>query len=340
MATAFTNDQPAGLDNHVKNVAIVGAGGRSGSVIADALIKANKHRVTAITRSGSTNTMPSGLHAVQRTDYDDHSSLVKALQGQEALIITMNVTAPPESQFKLIDAAVEAGVKWIMPNEWGTDQSKVEASKDTFLFERLLSVRQHIEKVGGEKTAWVGLCCGAWYEFSLAGTEARYGFDFEKKTLTLYDDGNTKINTSTFPQVGRAVANLLSLKVVQDKKDDSSPCLSQYKNRSAHISSFFVSQRNMLDSVLKVTGDNERDWTITHEDSVERYSRGRSLFLEEGKMVGFGILLYARLFYKDGAGDFNNKLDTEILGLPEEDFDAATKVGIEMALAGQTNMVH
>lgn len=66
-------------------------------------------------------------------DYDDHSSLVKGLVGQDALIITMSVTAPPEQQTKLIEAAAEANVEWIVPNVFGVDTANEEAGKDIML---------------------------------------------------------------------------------------------------------------------------------------------------------------------------------------------------------------
>jgi len=338
MSTSFANEQPEGFKNHVVNVAIVGASGRVGGHIAAALIEDKKHQVTAITRPESTGKMPSGLHDTKKVDYNDHASLVKALQGHDVLIITMSVMAPKENTANLINAAVEAGVRWIMPNEWGVDSPHTTAGKDTLLGDRMLATREHIVKAGAGKTQWIGLCCGFWYEFSLAGTEARFGFDFDQKTLTLYDDGNTKINTSTWPQVGRAVSKLLSLKILPDNKDDTSPCLSQYNNKSAYISSFFISQRDMFDSVLRVTGDKEEDWKVTYEDVVERFQRGQKLFFEEKKMVGFGILLYARMFYNDGSSNFNDKLANKLLGLPTEDLDEATKVGIKMWHAGERNM--
>lgn len=335
---SYANQQPSSIKNHVSNIAIVGVGGRSGTYMAKALIEGGKHRVTAITRPDSKNKVPSGVHEIKKVLYNDHSSLVEALKGQDVLIITMAVMAPRDSQTKLIDAAFDAGVRYIMPNEWGTDKDP-EGSKDTFLHEPLVKIRNYVEEKGGDKMSWIALCCGFWYEFSLAGTEARYGFDFDKKTITLYDDGETKINTSTWSQVGRAVASLLSLKVLPDDENDKSVCLSRWNNKSAYISSFFVNQKDMLQSVLRVTGDKESDWTISYEDVKERYQRGKKM-MQEGQMVGFGILLYARTFYKDGAGSHNHKLDNEKLGLPQEDFDEATKVAVKMAEAGETNAIH
>lgn len=331
--------KPTLSKNHVEHVAVVGVGGRSGRSICDALLKTGKHRITAITRPDSTSTLPSGLHATVKVDYADHTSLVNALTGQDALIITMAVMAPPSSQIALIDAAVEAGVRYIMPNEWGVDLTKTEMSNDTMMSDRYMPVRAHIEKVGAGKTFWIGLCCGFWYEFSLAGTEARYGFDFKTKTVTMYGDGDVKINTSTWPLVGLAIARLLSLKIEPDSDEYAHPCLNAYANRAVYVSSFFLSQRDMFQSVLRVTGDSENEWTLNQEDVVDRYHRGLKM-MKEGQMVGFGILLYARVFYEDGSGDYNEKLDNKLLGLPEENLDEATKIAIKMASTGETNAIH
>ena len=152
--------------------------------------------------------------------------------------------------------------------------------------------------------------------------------------MTFFDDGNTQISTSTWPQVGRAVARLLSLKVLPDDANDTSPYLSKYNNRVVYASSFLVSQRDMLDSVLRVTGAKESDWTITHEDAVKRFDRGREL-LSKGNMVGFVMLLYTRVFYQNGGGDFSDKLDNDLLGLPKENLDDATAIAVNMALSSK-----
>ena len=341
MAVKYAKDQPSGFKNHVSNIAIVGAGGRSGTFMVEALVSGGKHKVTAITRPDSKAALPSGLHGVKKVDYSSHQSLVDALQGQDVLIITMAVFAPKDTQTKLIDAAVEAGVPFIMPNEWGGDRNTInneQAGKDVFLGEGIRNIRAYIEKVGGDKTRWISLACGFWYEFSLAGTEARYGFDFDKKEVTFYDDGNNRITTSTWPQVGRAVASLLSLNVLPKDENDAQPFLGQWTNGTVFVSSFRISQREMLASVLRVTGDSEKDWTIKHEAVEERYKRGLGM-MQKGEMVGFGILLYARYFFDDVSKVATKKDDNGKLGLPEESLDDATMVGVEMAKAGDTNVI-
>jgi uncharacterized protein YbjT (DUF2867 family) len=53
--------------------------------------------VTALTRTGSKNSLPAGVVAAP-VDYDDEATLVAALQGQQFLVITLPVTAGPDTR--------------------------------------------------------------------------------------------------------------------------------------------------------------------------------------------------------------------------------------------------
>lgn len=295
-------------------------------------MKTGKHQVTAITRADSNNKLSSGLK-VQKVNYDDTDSLVQALQGQEVLIITMGTTAPPEQHFKLVEAAAKAKVQWVIPNEWGYDTENEQIVKDIPFSDRKLPVRQEIEKLG---LSWIGITCSFWYEFSLGGGSDRYGVDFEKRTMTFFDDGKTLINTSTWPQCGNAAASLLSLKVLPDDENDKAPTLSQFRNKMVRISSFTVNQKDMFDSVLRVTGTSVDDWKVSYEDSRARY-KAAAEEMQKGSFSAFVTVMYTRIFFQDGAGNFgaSKGLDNEALGLPKEDLDEYTKAAVEYAKAGK-----
>jgi hypothetical protein len=96
---------------------------------------------------------------------------VEALKGQDVLIITMNVLAAPDSSKKLIKAAADAGVPWILPNEWGSDASNPEAGADVMIYAPKKADREYIEELG--VSSWIGIACGFWYEFSLGGGDVR-----------------------------------------------------------------------------------------------------------------------------------------------------------------------
>ncbi|KAL2825260.1 hypothetical protein BJY01DRAFT_262728 [Aspergillus pseudoustus] len=322
----YAQDQPAGFKNAIERVAIVGAGGTIGSHIARALLETGKHTVTALSRADSSNKLPTGIH-VATVDYADEATLVAALTGQQFLIITMSPTAPRDTHSKLVQAAAKAGVPYIMPNGWGPDIEDVKFGEDTLLGPAAQAARDEIERLGMH---WVTVCCGFWYDYSLAGGEARFGFDFAKRALTVYDDGNTKNSTSTLAQVARAVAKVLSLdELPRDENDSSRLTLSTFVNKPVYVKSLVLSQNEMFASVKRVTGTTDADWTITHEDTKTRYAEGLAQ-VRTGNMAGFGKLLYARAFFPDEAQDLSRKAQNGLLGLPEEeDLDEATRVGID-----------
>ncbi|KAF4446736.1 putative isoflavone reductase family protein (CipA) [Fusarium austroafricanum] len=326
--TGHAKDQPLGFTNTVERVAIVGAGGTIGSHIASALLKTGKHKVTALTRKGSTNKLPEGITTAY-IDYADEQTIVAALRNQKFLIITMAPNAPNDAHSKLVQAASKAGVPYIMPNGFIGDIEQVELGKDILLGPIAKANRDEIESLGMQ---WITVCCGFWFDYSLAGGEQRFGFDFNKRSLTLYDDGNAKNSTSTLAQVGRAVAKVLSLKELPDDENDKSLTLSNFFNKPVYVKSFDVSQRDMFESVKRVTGTSDSDWTVTSVSTKERYEEGMAQ-VRRGDMSGFSKLLYARAFYPNDPADLAAKAHNELLGLPEESLDDAVKDGIDLVKA-------
>lgn len=314
------------------------AGGQIGRHLAEHLLKTGKHTVTAISRPNSTNQLPHGINII-RADYsgDDDSSLVDALRGQQVLIITMAISAPQDTMGKLIRAAAKAEVPYIMPNWFGHDAANDSLCTESFLTQMRDNVRSEIERLG--VSSYLMLICNFWYEFSLGGGLDRYGFDFQKNKLILFDGGKVHINTSTWPQCGRAVASLLSLKELPDDETDKSTTLSQFCNSNIYITSFRVTQLDMFESVKRATGTTDADWTITHESAKERWEDGTAELLK-GNFGAFTKMLYSRMFIPGtGDGDYESKRGThnDLLGLPVEDLDEATRIAVRMGKNGEVS---
>jgi hypothetical protein len=183
-----------------------------------------------------------------------------------------------------------------------------------------------------EGVSFVALCCGFWYEFSLALGEPWYGFDIKKRSVTFYGDGKVKINTTTWEQCGRALAALLQLPV---KKEGAGPAVEDWKDKGLYISSFLISQRDMLDSLHRVLGTTDEDWTISHQDVEERQRIGMEE-MRAGDRTGFAKAMYAKVFFPDSGADYEtgHELDNGLLGLPKEDLDEATRLAVQMAEDG------
>lgn len=296
--------------------------------------------MTAIARPGSNSKLPEGVRVI-RVDYsgDDNTALVEALQGQQALIITMSVTAPSDTTSKLLRAAAKAGVPYVLPNWFGHDDANNFLCNDSLLSHSRDDRCAEIKNLG--VSSYLMLVCNFWYEFSLGGGPDRYGFDFRRRSLVLFDKGDVTINTSTWPLCGRAVASLLSLKVLPDDETDRSHTLSQFRNGSVYISSFRLSQREMFESVKRVTGTTDTDWNITHESAEQRWKDGQAA-LQQGDMRAFTKMLYSRMFFPNGDGDYESRrgLHNDLLGLTAEDLDEFTAIGIRMGENGELSQSH
>jgi hypothetical protein len=295
------------------------------------LLATGKHTITAITRPSSTNKLQDGVKVVM-VDYtseakEDVAALVDALRGQQVLLITMSVRALGAVK-TLIHAAAEAGVAYILPNWLGHDANNKKLLEDALMTGLFANVKE-IERLG--VSSYFLLVCNFWYEFSLGGRQDRYGFDFKNRSIVLYDGGNVAINTTTWPQCGRAIAGLLSLKELPDDENDQSPTLAQFRNECVYVSSFRVSQRDMFDSVKRVTGTTDDDWSISHANTEERYKEGLTA-VKSGDHSGWMKMGYSRMFFANGDGDYESSrgLHNDVLGLKTEDIDPYTKIGIRM----------
>ena len=269
-----------------------------------------------------------------QVDYDNETELVEALRGQDFLIITMASRAPSDVQSKLIKAAVKAGIKYVMPNVFGLDYTNESLINDIpVAADRTVKVHKEIEETG--VLSWINIVCGFWYQHSLVLCEESFGFNFKERRVTFFDDGNTKINISTLPQCGRAVAALLSLKIYPDNESDESPTLSRWLNQSISISSFLINQKEMFESWKRITGEKDSDWTVEYEPTRQRYERGFER-MKQGDHVGWAQILYTRMFFPNGGGNHEEKLglDNEVLGLPVEDLDEQTLLAKEALESG------
>jgi hypothetical protein len=104
--------------------------------------------------------------------------------------------------------------------------------------------------------------------------------------------------------------------------------LKRFEDRVVYVS-YTVSQWDMFESVLRIMGDKESEWKIVYEDRRKKYERGVEL-LKEGSRTGTALVLFTRVFWPNGGGDFSEKVVNEQLGLVHEDLDEATRFGLQL----------
>ena len=138
-----------------------------------------------------------------------------------------------------------------------------------------------------------------------------FGLDIKNRTARLFDDGDTKLSTTSLPHVGVAVAKLLELPVAK---------LERYKNDFVYVQSFSVSQNDMLRALYRATGSSEGDWKVTKVPVEEAIVAGRKE-AEGGNHFGLVDVLYGMNFKPGAGGSYEHKVTNGVLGLEEESLD-------------------
>lgn len=122
---------------------------------------------------------------------------------------------------------------------------------------------------------------------------------------------------TTLPTIGRAVANLLQLR--PEKRNI-------FRNKLVYISSFCISQMDLLGSIQRVTSSPQSSWDIQFQDTEVKVAAGKEK-LKRGDVLGHADLIYGHVF-KDGAGGNHQArvgLSNQVLSLPNEDLDEEVK---------------
>ncbi|KAH8810904.1 hypothetical protein F5884DRAFT_727138 [Xylogone sp. PMI_703] len=292
-----------------RKIAIAGGSGTIGGPTLAALLEAGIHTITVLSRASSDVSFPSGVQ-VKKGNYTDQSFLVSALGGHDFLILAIGRLGR-DVQIPLIKAAAEAGVRWLVPSEFGPDpyaplvkESPIIASKKKY--------RDLAEELG---LSWISVVCNPYLDWSLEN--GSWSIDIKGREAKLVDGGISKFNTTTIKQTAKGVATLLSLPDTE---------LSRYKNKPVFLSSAYISMRELLSSVIRATGTSESDWDI------KRVSYDDDIKIAREEAAKGSITAMIEEFYdmntREGfGGDYQSKAikDMESLGLEEEDLDRIVK---------------
>ncbi|KAM0421437.1 hypothetical protein ACHAPT_010791 [Fusarium lateritium] len=285
-----------------QNIAIAGASGNIGKLVAKELLASN-FTVTALQRPTSTATFPDGVK-VQRVAHDSFDSWRAALQGQDAFI---SFLVPPAThkQNLIADAAVAAKVKRFIPSEWGMDTTILGDTVFGKLLTDKTSTQAYLDKLSSENEffSWTGISTGLWFDWGLE--HLSLGFDKTTMTVEIADSGNEKFQTTNLGFVAKVVAAIL--------KDPALTC-----NKYITIASFNISQMEILALAEQVSG---KKWAVKI-CSVDDVQKAAEKDLANGDFdAAFYPLLHGRLF-RDGAKlalQPGQNFAQQALGFPEED---------------------
>ncbi|KAI0430096.1 hypothetical protein F5Y09DRAFT_356285 [Xylaria sp. FL1042] len=294
------------MSSLIRNVAVVGASGNLGRFVVTELLDAG-FTVTALTREGSTATFPAGV-ASKTVDYSSVGSLTAALDGQDALVSTI-ATAAVAGQQPLVDAAVAAGVKRIIPSEFGLNTRFLGKDPVATILQGKIKTLNYIHEKWKQNPSftWTGISTGLFFDWTFQPSPN--GFDKTTKTATIYDSGNEPFQATNLTLIGKAVAAVLK-----------HPELTT--NRYISIASFNPSQNQVLELAEKITGEK---WTVNKVSTSEQHKIGLEK-LSKGDYSAFSNFLRKRI-HEDGAGLAVQGPDNalELLGLVGENLEESVR---------------
>ncbi|KAF4961884.1 hypothetical protein FSARC_10003 [Fusarium sarcochroum] len=290
-----------------KNIAIVGASGNTGKIILDGLLSAAKFNITVLARQESTATFAKEV-IVRKTDFSE-ADLIDALKGQDAVISTLGVEGFGEQQ-KLVDAAAQAGVKRFLPSEFSSSSQDPAVLQLMPLFEQKKNLIEYLKSKEKDGLTWTGLATGLLFDWGLAN--GFLGYDLEKRTVTIWDDGNKKFTLINQKQLARAVVSILEHP-------------QETANRYLYAYSVETTQNEILTSLEEATGAK---WIVNSASTAEQVAEAREK-LGAGDFSG-GFTLVRATTYANVPGLRSNYAEERnlahgILGLEVESVQDTVK---------------
>ena len=272
------------------------AAGDLGTPVLKAILDSGKFNVTILTRPESKSTFPAGVEIV-RADYASIDALTSALRGQDAVVSTLG-TGAILGQSVLVDAAIAAGVKRILPAEFGSDYNNPKAAALP-VFGYKVVIRKHIEDkvAAGANITYTYVTNSVFLDW---GLNVGFLLDLKSPEPKLYNNGEYIFSTTTLASVGQAVVGVLS------NPDET-------KNRSVFVEDLAISQKRILELAQKVAP--EKKWTPVNVnlDDLGKWAYGK---LAEGDYSLDVMYTFINLgVFQDGYGSRFEKLDNELLGV-------------------------
>ncbi|KAK6829433.1 hypothetical protein PG987_010017 [Apiospora arundinis] len=290
------------MEQMIKNVMVIGAGGLVGNELLAALQKENAFNLTVLTRQCSKSTfLPNIRVCTVDDDYPAHQ-LFEAFQDQDALVSAIP-GRPYDIHLRMIDVAAKAGVKRFIPSEYGNNTCAV-AAELVPLYAVKAKIMAHLRAKESAGLTWTAIHSGQFFDWGLES--GWLNFDLAAKRTTIYDSGKKRWSTTNIGTVAAAVAKVLL------KPDET-------KNKPVFVSSFTVSQLQVLEELEKGTGSK---WEVKEMASEAALDKVRKMDNEddpEGSKLRFLMLLYADGLDSCANFEEGGLSSNELLGLPEED---------------------
>ncbi|ODQ50921.1 NAD(P)-binding protein [Saitoella complicata NRRL Y-17804] len=304
----------------LKKIILIGASGSIGTPILEALIRAKSSfdAIAILTRPSSAPQFDKissehGIKILTVASYDNTSDLTAVFAGYDTVIAALGAAAL-DTQLKLIDAAVAAGVERFYPSEFGTatdspalGDEPIFADKRKIQAYLLRQASSSSSSTNNNKLSFTALQTGSFADWALAN--GFIGFDINAKTAKFIDDGT-------------AVASFTSLRDIGDATVTSLLHPDASKNAFIRVQGFAASQQDIL-KVLE--SETNSKWKVTKTPISDVLKRADEA-LEKKDFTTYAVSrIQAVLWGGNGAFEKDEISNQKIGWAPKDDLHAVVK---------------
>lgn len=314
------------MSSPLKNILIAGATGSVGAPILKALLAEPSFTVTILTRASSSAKFPPGIPIKTVSDAYTVEELTQAFTGQDAVVSAISTTPVTKDDlaFRIIDAALAAGVKRLIPSEFGANNLDPRAANLVPVYELKGKMLQYLiqkaDESGGALT-WTSISCGSWLDWGLDPAKSGnfLGIDVKGRKATVWDTGRSRFSVTTSENTGLGVARALL-------NPDATA------NKQVFLSDFVTDVREIIGSLERQTGEK---WAVEEKESGPAMRELRNRFDKGEFEATFGLLAISFVGDVEVGYDFEKeqKVWNGELGLPEQSLDGVVRSAIELANA-------
>ena len=278
-----------------QNIILFGAGGTTiGSHILKALLRDNTFNVAILARQSSKTTYPPSVKISKVPDPFPHNELIEALRGQDVVISATGFHAQ-EEQYRVIDAAIEAGVKRFIPSEWGMDNDDPMNRDLCPVFKNKGEVADYLRSRESRTFSWTAVATGIWLDWAL---DTKFlGIDPVGHTTQLWEDGTHEMSHTTLEYAAQAVIEMLKRPEIG-------------VNQHVFLSPFQASQRQIVGELER---QQRAEYTSAAVDGAAIIGKAKRKWLEEQDDTAAYTLVSAGILLPEYSSDFRTAVKQPIL---------------------------
>ncbi|PPJ53065.1 hypothetical protein CBER1_11625 [Cercospora berteroae] len=280
-----------------QNIAIAGATGSVGPSITRALVDAG-FTVTALSLSGKTGGLPSQVTTI-KVDYSFHEALANVLNGQDALI---SLIPTPGEQPALVDAAIAAGVKLFIPNEFGSDITGNAQAAALPLSQDKKKTLDYL-RARTDRISYISIVTEMFFDW---GLQANFLANLKGGPIRVFDGGDVVVGTTTLADTGKTVVAAL-------KNPEA------FKNRPVYVQSAKITQNQVLAIVQKKKPGLHFEREDVRVADVEKDAYAKFAQGDMSAIMGFiTAAVFNPVYAKTKSAEDDNKLVSIKEMTPEE----------------------